>query len=108
MHHNINDEGMFTSVDLNICLSMAYFPLHLVIAVNERNNLCLLNCVSRPSRSIVRENTLPKETRRWHIIREGRKEVVDSKIEKCSKSRFVMQTGSWNTSLFFRLPRALL
>ena len=28
------------------------------------------------SRSIVRENTQPKETRRWHIIREGRKEGV--------------------------------
>ena len=53
-------------------------PLHVSKIVNERTNLFLLHCVSRPSRSIVRENTKPKETRQWHIIIEGREERVGS------------------------------
>ena len=45
---------------------------------NESTYWILLHCVSRPGRSIVRKNTQPKETRPWHIIREGRKEGVGS------------------------------
>ena len=86
-------------------MSIVLWTFMSIVVVNERNNLYLLHGVSRPSRSIVRENTQRKETRLWHIIREGRKEGLaqcqgtrsstqgrrkNEKIEKCSKRRFVM------------------
>ena len=58
---------------------------------NESTNLCLLHCISRPGRSIVSENTQPKETRLWDIIREGRKEgvgLVPRYEERCWRCLF--------------------
>ena len=67
---------------------------------NEKTNWFVLHCVSRPGRSIVRKNKQPKETRPWHIIREGRKEgfssrprYTDYRSRKAGNVRSVLRAG---------------